>query len=187
MAYTKNAAPKKPYSGFKKSGGSFQKKEYDPTIVSSKDIGIARANAVTAVYTLESARVAAGLPQVAQEELDASIERIFTESVAKFDHPRIGSAKKAAPAPVETAPAVAKAEDAVEDAFGSDEETEPTSDAQSAPHADLVLNSGMHAGNTLADVYEEAPEYVTDFLADPKKNKNTFTLKRAQEFVAALA
>ena len=192
MAYVKNSGGynKKPYTGPRKGG--FQKKDFDPTVVSAKDVMMARMNAITAVHTLQAAHIAAGTG--VELDIAAAVERLFQDTLSGADHKRVGSAKKTAAAPVKENPAVSKAEDAVVEAFGDDDpdaeettETVGTSDPQSAPHADMVLNSGMHAGNTLADVYEEAPEYVTDFLANPAKNKNTFTLKRAQEFVAAVA
>ena len=177
MAYQKN---KGGYTGGRKGGS--QKKEYDPTIVSAKDVMMAHMNAVTAVYTLAAAQTQT--PQGLTIDIEAEVERVFQANLAVANNDRVGPAAKA-PAPAAT-PEVAKAAENVADAFGEEDDA-PAGDGEEIPYANLVINKGKHAGNTLADIYEEDESYVTEFLVSAEKNKNTFTRKAAQAFLNAVA
>lgn len=188
MAYKKSSGSGN--GGFRKGGGA-PKKEYDPTIVSAKDVLMARMNAVTAVHTLQAAHVAAGTG--VQLDIDAEVERIFQDTLAQADHGRIGSANKTKPTTTGSAPksSVKKAESAVTEAFGEEDEPSETSDDE-VPYVNLVINKGKHAGNSLGDIFEEDPSYVTNYLVvDPdesengKGNPNSFTRKAARAFCEA--
>ena len=171
---------KKPYNGPRKGG--FQKKEFDPTVVSAKDVMMARMNAITAVATHNAAVIAAGKSELAVD-FDAEVERIFNDTLAAADHARVGSANKTAPTSINKS-TVKKAEAAVADAFGDEEEDDaPEFDLDEL--RDLVLKGGQYAGNTLGDLYDDEDEgrdYLENYLAQDK-NKNDFTRVRARAFL----
>src|ERR1051326_6624166 len=107
----------------------YQKKEFDPTIVSAQDLLIARESAIKAVYSLEAARITVGLPAYADEQLKQDVEILFNDIITAASHERVGSAN-----PVD---AVADAEAALQGGGLTDGPT---------------FKTGKHAGRKLSDV-----------------------------------